>query len=119
MNEKTCLECGHVLVGRRDKKFCDDHCRSTYNNRKNAEANEHIRNIISILKHNRTILSQLCPEGKKKVKRDVLSQAGFHFQYHTHIYETKEKNIYTFCFDYGYLALDDEYVLIVHRTQPR
>ena len=29
--EKRCLECGDVIKGRADKKFCDDQCRSNYN----------------------------------------------------------------------------------------
>ncbi len=30
---KTCLTCGAPLIGRVDKKFCDDYCRSMYNNK--------------------------------------------------------------------------------------
>jgi hypothetical protein len=29
---KKCLACNKTLRGRADKKFCDDYCRSNYNN---------------------------------------------------------------------------------------
>jgi hypothetical protein len=32
MDTKTCLQCGTELRGRIDKKFCDDQCRTAYNN---------------------------------------------------------------------------------------
>ncbi|MFA6947300.1 MAG: DUF2116 family Zn-ribbon domain-containing protein, partial [Pedobacter sp.] len=31
--ERECLDCGAALRGRTDKKFCDDQCRSNFNNR--------------------------------------------------------------------------------------
>lgn len=30
--DKKCLECGEKIVGRADKKFCNDYCRNAYNN---------------------------------------------------------------------------------------
>jgi len=34
MKEHRCIECGEILNGRRDKKFCSDTCRTSYNNNK-------------------------------------------------------------------------------------
>ena len=35
--EKNCLECGTRIIGRADKKFCNDSCRNSYNNKFNKE----------------------------------------------------------------------------------
>lgn len=32
---RVCLSCGAKLIGRSDKKFCNDGCRGFYNNSKN------------------------------------------------------------------------------------
>ena len=32
---ETCLECGEKIIGRSDKKFCNDACRNSYNNKQN------------------------------------------------------------------------------------
>ncbi len=40
---------------------------------------------------------------------------GFNFNYYTNIFSTKSGNCYYFCYDQGYLAIDDEYYALVHR----
>ena len=43
---KRCLECGDVILyGRPDKKFCSQHCRNEFNNRKRVDS-RHIRERI-------------------------------------------------------------------------
>ena len=61
----------------------------------------------------RRIIEQLTPAGKAKVHRDKLAAAGFNFNYHTHTYTTKTGNVYMFCYEYGYLLLEDGYVALV------
>ena len=56
---KLCLECDHPLFGRVDKKFCNDQCRNTYNNRVNKTTNDFVRNINVILRRNRKIIASL------------------------------------------------------------
>ena len=48
--EKECLECGTKLMGRADKKFCNDQCRNSYNNNINKDANEYVRRVNVILR---------------------------------------------------------------------
>lgn len=113
--EKRCLDCGELLLGRADKKFCDDACRSNYNNRRNSEENGYLRKVNNILKRNRKILEMLNPDGKTKVKWKSLVHAGFNFDYITDMYETSKGTQYRFCYEYGYLLLDRDDVLLVKR----
>ncbi len=68
--EKKCLSCGETLIGRADKKFCNDSCRNNYHHNQNRDQINFIRNINNILKKNRAILKALNPpDGKTKVKK--------------------------------------------------
>lgn len=108
-----CLECGEKLVGRADKKFCSDQCRNTYNNRLNSDSNNYVRNINNILRKNRRILAELNPAGKTKIHKSKLESKGFQFDYFTNIYKTRTGNIYYFCYEHGYLVLDDDFYALV------
>lgn len=112
---RTCLECGDKLVGRSDKKFCSDQCRNGHNNRNNSDATNLVRNINNTLRKNRRILSGLNPGEKTKVTRGKLQQQGFNFNYFTHLYQTRTGSTYFFCYELGYLPLDNDEVLIVRR----
>ena len=63
--EKLCLECNQPLFGRIDKKFCNDYCRNSYNNRSNKVANDYVRKVNVILRKNRKIITSLL-NGKEK-----------------------------------------------------
>jgi len=115
MQHKHCLECGEEIIGRADKKYCSDDCRSSYNNRMNGNANNLMRNINNILRKNRRILAELNPKGKAKVHREELLTRGFKFNYFTNTYQTKSGKTYYFCYDYGYLELDNDYFALVER----
>jgi len=111
--EKVCAECGDLLKGRLDKRFCSDQCRSAYNNRLNSDATNYIRNVNNILRKNRRILSELNPEGKNKVSHDRLRSRGFDFTYFTSIYKTRDGSAYYYCYDQGYLPIENGYYLLV------
>lgn len=115
--DRLCLDCGTAVKGRADKKFCDDSCRNNYNNRIKTEDGLVLRRINSILKKNRSILAQFNPNGKAKISRKKLISAGFNFDYHTYYYETQSGNCYVFCYEYGYLILNDDRVLLVKREE--
>ncbi len=114
---KTCQSCDKPIQGRADKKFCDDYCRNNYNNQLNSDSNNYVRNVINILRKNRRILEELIPEKEELVKtsQDKLIQKGFQTQYHTHTYTNKKGDTYNFCFEYGYLMLEGNSVLVVRR----
>lgn len=111
---KFCLECGEPLQGRTDKKFCDDQCRSNYNNKLNSDATSDIRNINNALRKNRRILLSVAgEEGKTKISRSKLNELGFNFKYFTHTYTTQKGTVYKLCYDYGYLLIDNDYFFVV------
>lgn len=116
---KTCLFCEKHVKGRSDKKFCDDYCRAAYNNELKSAANNNIRNVNNALGKNRRILESLLQEGEAtaKASRDKLIEKGFQFKYHTHLYQTKTDKTYFYCYEYGYLPLENNWYLIVKRNE--
>src|SRR6476661_7735120 len=99
--EKLCLDCGITIKGRADKKFCDDQCRSNYNNRLKAESTGVVKTINQILAKNRKVMEKLNPEGKAKTTKSKLVKEGFNFNYLTHSYSTQKGQTYKFCYEYG------------------
>ena len=115
--KKKCLECKEEFNGRADKRFCSDQCRSAHNNRLNSDANNFMRNVNNILRKNRRILAELNPKGKTKVHRDKLLEKGFKFSYFTNIYQTQAGKTYRFCYEQGYLPLDNHFYALVIRQE--
>ena len=114
---KLCQACNKPLKGRIDKKFCDDYCRNNYNNGlKSADVNI-VRTINTALGKNRRILNDLLPAASETTKTTLekLSAKGFRFKYHTHTYTNKKGDTYFFCYDLGYLSLENNWYLIVKR----
>ena len=116
---KICTACGKTIKGRSDKKFCDDYCRNVYNNDLKADTNNFVRNINNGLRKNRRILEDSLPAGEdmSKTTKGKLLQKGFQFKYITHTYTNKKGNVYYFCYDYGYLPLENEWYLVVKRKE--
>lgn len=116
MEEKACLECGTKIFGRADKKFCSDQCRNSYNNKLNSDTNNFVRNVNNILRKNRRILMELNPHGKTKAPKSRLLEKGFDFSHITSIYTTKAGATYYFCYEYGYLEIDNDWYALVTKN---
>jgi hypothetical protein len=112
---KTCLECEEKIVGREDKKFCSDGCRNSYNNKINKDSTNFMRNVNNKLRKNYRILSALNVDGKSKTTRAKLLSKGFDFEFFTNILNTKTGNTYYFVYDQGYLALENDYYMLVKK----
>lgn len=115
--EKTCLDCGEVLMGRSDKKFCSDYCRASYYNKHHSETKKNIVRINRILKKNHKILTELNPTGKSTMHRDILLAKGFDFNYFTSLYTTKAGATYFFCYEQGYLPIENNFYALVVRQE--
>jgi len=115
----VCLNCSKQIRGRSDKKFCDDSCRNIYNNRLKGSSNNMIRNINYALSKNRRIMESLLPiaEETSKANKEKLLRLGFQFKYLTHIYVTRTGKTYYYCYDHGYLPLENNWYLIVRRKE--
>jgi hypothetical protein len=111
---RNCRECGEILKGRADKKFCDDQCRSNYNNKVNSDTTAEMRNINNILRRNRRILDAVVKsEGKVRISRMNLQDKGFNFRYFTQTHTTQRGTLYKLCYDYGYLPVENDYIVVV------
>ncbi len=119
MDTKNCLACDKSIKGRSDKKFCDDYCRNNYNNQLKATTGTQIRLINNALAKNYRILEALLAGDKEiaKTTREQLLLKGFSFKYLTHIYTTKSSKTYYYCYEYGYLPLDNDWFLIVRKKE--
>jgi hypothetical protein len=118
---KKCLQCERPIKGRTDKKFCDDYCRNAYNNSMKAPSYNLMRNINNQLAKNRRLLEETIPTGEEmgKTTKEKLLSKGFSLKYFTHTYANKKGNIYFFCYDYGYLPLEGDWMLVVHRKDEK
>ncbi len=107
MGEKisnNCPVCGNKIIGRRDKRFCDDHCRSSYHHSNNSENDKVIRNMNKRLKRNRKILDHFNELGKVNCTTQQLIQLGFDFSIHTSIYINEVGETCYYCYDRGYIS---------------
>lgn len=109
--ERNCLDCGEVLQGRKDKKFCNDHCRVNYHNFKHSNEVSQIRSIQQILLGNRAILKSFIEKGVRVTRYAQLLSAGFRFNYHTHILKIG-RSLYLCVFEYSMkLSKNGKFVL--------
>lgn len=68
---------------------------------------------------NRKVLESILPEKEEtaKANREKLLRLGFHFKYVTHTYTTRSGKTYNYCYDYGYLPLDNDWFLVVRKKE--
>lgn len=107
---ESCVECSKIIKGRSDKKFCNDYCRNTYNNKRSPTNTPYMKQVNYILRKNRNILSTLFALfGSKAISRHKLLTEGFHFEFYTSF--KPEESRYA-CYDYGYRAKSEEWIVI-------
>ncbi len=112
---KTCLQCGQTLHGRLDKKFCDDQCRSHFNNLLNCDVSSTMRSINYLLRKNRRILAGILQQSEKtKVNREILIEHGFNFRHFTHYYQSPKGNIFKACYDFAYSNPETDVFIILN-----
>lgn len=113
-----CLECGDKIIGRADKKFCNDSCRNAYYNRQNRESANFYKRINKKLRDNYQILSELnFKDGKSKVLKSSLLKEGFDFEFFTNMKVYKNGAEYRFLYNIGYRFLEDDWILVVKNDE--
>ena len=113
IEKKFCKVCQEAIHGRSDKQYCSDYCRAQFYNRQHAEFSNFVRRVNYTIRKNRTILSGLNPKGRSKAHRMQLIDAGLNFDYFTNVYRTQSGKTYYFCYDQGYVELEDDYYALV------
>src|ERR1700749_2176709 len=104
-DEKYCENCGKVLFGRTDKRFCNDTCRNTFNREKNLreqiKEHENLPEIFRIIKHNYRILKSFgelkAPNEGFWIDEATIWDQGFDERFFTSVYLEGDK-LFKFCF---------------------
>jgi predicted RNA-binding Zn-ribbon protein involved in translation (DUF1610 family) len=116
----NCINCGRVLIGRAGKKFCCPQCRSDNYNKEYEKRrySAYMRTVSNILLRNRKILAEILPTGESaKTSKNKLTRMGFNFKYHTNVHSTGLGRTVIYCYDYGYILLEDDWYLIVKNKE--
>jgi hypothetical protein len=110
--EKICPSCNEKFIGRSDKKFCSDKCRSRYHYYLLGKGLKKIRQINSILRRNWLILQHIPHDEKRLIAREIMEAQGFNFNFVTSINKTPDGE-FRFCYDEGYQVVDEETVQLM------
>lgn len=101
----SCRTCGAALQGRRDKLYCDDHCRVRYHRQLGSTLA--LRQVDRTLMRNRQLLRQIrdLPTIKKEAEETFcwLRRRGFDFNYHTHVEVMADGRTAVMCYEEGYV----------------
>lgn len=99
-SERHCLHCAKTLKSdmRKDAKFCNDYCRTGYNNLRRSHLDPSIARIDKILHKNFELLVQAL-KGKEfvYVDRERLIRKGFNIDYYTQVHGDY-RYCYTLCY---------------------
>lgn len=116
---------------REDRKFCNDACRTAFNNKRRKEPPPvaayvqsdddwrpgYYQRINNIISRNRAILEYLCEIDFRTIDKHDLEGYGFNFKYFSSEYDDREHNArYHFCYDHGYRIYNEHLVHIIVRT---
>jgi hypothetical protein len=95
-------------MGRSDKKFCSDPCRSLYFRTQNEQFLLSIRQIESILKRNRRILYRFWEKaGEAVVPAKRLQDAGFAPEFCTQVLSDQQGRNWQVVYDLGFRQSED------------
>lgn len=115
LEERNCLNCDRIIKGRSDKKYCDDYCRNSSNNLKKFDENSIKGIYLRQLNINWKILDNILDDGVETVRipKDRLLRQGYDFKFRTHEFTNSQGKKYIYCFDFGYLELEEDWVLVL------
>ncbi len=112
-SEAKCLDCGKVLEGRKGKKFCNPHCKSSYHYRISSQKEGEIFKLVEgILKNNRKILGRYNRSGMTTIRKEDLIAEGFRPSFFTHYWKNSQGEVYWFVFEFGFKE-------IFHNERPK
>lgn len=102
--QNLCLHCGEKLIGRSDKRYCNQYCKSAYQYQKSiSEQPLFYKRVDTQLKKNRKILKEFNKAGKATIRESLLLEQGFDPNYFTHYWKNQKGDVYLFVYEYGFL----------------
>ncbi len=113
---RTCDQCGAVITGRRDKRFCDIRCKNAYHRDMRRITEPVTKRIDQFLHRNRTILYELWKDARKKrffVSRTKLYKKGFRFKYFTSTYVNNQGKLYHYLYDFRWMEFSTDQIMVV------
>ncbi len=112
--DRFCLYCNERIIGRSDKKYCSDQCRSTHHNILFREEMKFMRGINTVLRNNRKILADFRAKGMDVINERRLLVSGFNLNYYTNIIENQKCNkTIIVVYDYGYQYDENEIIRLL------
>ena len=118
-NQTYCLQCGLPLVGRADKKYCDDGCRNSYHNARMMDANRICRPYHRSLKQNYSLLFDHLQSGQNVIHKDELMLHGFDPKMSTTFQLMEDGTLCYGVYDLEYFELKDRYIQIRRTPAPK
>jgi len=104
MEERKCLYCNaEITEGRRDKKYCNAHCRSAFQYSENVNNEPTYHKVKKALSKNRLIMKRYNKSGFAAVRKETLIKEGFDPKYNTHSWRNRKGEEYRFVFEFGFL----------------
>ena len=105
---KFCAYCqSEISSGRSDKKFCNTHCRSAHQYKRDLKNEPFYHHVRKKLSTNRNILKTYNRSGLAKTRLMELTKLGFDPNFSTHSWQNKKgqtyKFVYEFVYEFGYL----------------
>ena len=111
---RKCKECGEKLLGRSDKKYCDDSCRSNANKGTRTQEAKKLPACVAVIQkalpNNYRILTYLNKRGKEFSKM-YFEDLGFDFSYVTATALSNGEKCYV-CFNQVYTVLENKILLL-------
>ncbi len=105
---KTCPTCGDVIKGRRDKIYCSVKCKSAAQYESRMVHEKFFLDVDKQLKINRKILKRYNQSGFTTLRKEKLIKAGFNPKYFTHYWKNQKRQVYLFCYDFGFLEIEQQ-----------
>jgi hypothetical protein len=65
------------------------------------------RKVDKQLHKNRRILKEFNKAGKTTVDQQILTRLGFSPKYFTHYWRAQNRNLYLFCYEYGFMEITE------------
>ena len=95
--------CKKTVVGRSDRVFCSEDCKSKchYAIRKKSGKTYFKIKVDEILRKNRAVLSKLNTKNGIIIQADELEKKGYNSRFFTHYWENLSGERFYFCYDQG------------------